>query len=440
MTDAMAVTRADVKAALAVELAAARERTLELLEPLADDELTCQHSPLMSPLSWDLAHIGVFEELWLLQRLAGTEPMVPEYAGLYDAFNHPRIERAELGLMSPAQARAYLAEVRERAVGLIDRIDLDGGDPLLADGFVYRMVVQHEHQHCETMLATLQLRDAEYPLPATHPTAARPPEPPERSETLVDGGSFVLGTSDDPWAYDNERPAHGAQTSPFWIDTAPVSNGAFLAFVDAGGYDDERLWSAGGWAWRREEGAEHPAFWRREGDGSWSRIRFGHVEQLPPGEPVQHVSWYEADAFARWAGKRLPTEEEWERAASMDAGRKRRFPWGDDWPQPEHANLAHPQQFRPSAVGSYRAGAAPTGAEQLIGDVWEWTSSDFRGYPGFRAFPYPEYSEAFFGPEYKVLRGGSWAVHPTAIRSTFRNWDFPQRRQIFSGFRCARDA
>jgi len=437
MTDAMAVTRADVKAALAADLAAARERTLELLGPLSDDELTCQHSPLMSPLSWDLAHIGVFEELWLLQRLAGTEPMVPEYAGLYDAFNHPRIERAELGLMSPPRARSYLAEVRERALGLLDRIDLNGDDPLLADGFVYRMVIQHEHQHCETMLATLQLRDAEYPLPASpHVT----PDPPERSETLIDGGSFPLGTSDDPWAYDNERPAHEAETSPFRIDTVPVTNRAFLAFIDAGGYDDERFWTAEGWAWRRDEGAEHPAFWQREGDGAWSRARFGHVEPLPPDEPVQHVSWYEADAYARWAGKRLPTEHEWELAASMDGGCKRRFPWGDDWPQEEHANLAHPEQFRPSTVGSHRRGAAPTGAEQLIGDVWEWTSSEFRRYPGFRAFPYPEYSDVFFGSEYKVLRGGSWAVHPTAIRSTFRNWDYPQRRQIFSGFRCARDA
>jgi gamma-glutamyl hercynylcysteine S-oxide synthase len=439
MTDAMAVTRADVKAALAAELVAARGRTLTLLEPLSDEELGCQHSPLMSPLSWDLAHIGVFEELWLLQRIAGTDPMVPAYAGLYDAFNHPRIERAELGLMSPAQARRYLVEVRERALDVLDSVDLNGGggDPLLADGFVYRMVIQHEHQHCETMLATLQLRDAEYPLPAVPAPRRRPLE---RPETLIEGGSFVFGTSDDPWAYDNERPAHETETPPFWIDTAPVTNRAFLEFVEAGGYEDERLWTDEGWSWRGEAGAKHPEFWRREGDGSWSRTRFGHVEPLPLDEPVQHVSWYEADAFARWAGKRLPTEREWEVAASVDDDGKRRFPWGDEWPRAEHANLAQPQRFGPAAVGSYPRGAAACGAQHLIGDVWEWTSSDFRAYPGFRAFPYVEYSEVFFGSEYKVLRGGSWAVHPTAVRSTFRNWDLPQRRQIFSGFRCARDA
>jgi iron(II)-dependent oxidoreductase len=438
MSDTVAVTRADARAALAADLAAARARTLGLLEPLADEQLTCQHSELMSPLSWDLAHIGVFEELWLLQHLAGTEPMVPEYAGLYDAFNHPRIERAELGLMSPAEARSYLAEVRERALGVLTRVELGtDGNPLLADGFVYRMVIQHEHQHCETMLAALQLRDGAYPLPDWEPPSARTLE---RPEVLVDGGAFELGTSGDPWAYDNERPAHAAATGPFWIDTAPVTNRAFLEFVQAGGYDDRRVWTEAGWAWRREERAEHPEFWRPEGGASWSRVRFGHVESLPPDEPVQHVSWYEADAFARWAGKRLPTEEEWERAASWDGGAKRRFPWGDEPPGETQANLADPHRFRPAPVGAYPAGAGAAGAEQLVGDVWEWTSSDFRGYPGFRAFPYIEYSEVFFGDEYKVLRGASWAVHPSAARSTFRNWDLPQRRQIFAGFRCARDA
>ena len=438
MTDAVAITRTDVKAELAAELTAARERTLGLLEPLADDELTCQHSPLMSPLSWDLAHIGVFEELWLLQRIAGTEPMVPEYAGLYDAFNHPRIERAELGLMNPKQARSYLDEVREQALGVLADAELGAeDDPLLADGFVYRMVVQHEHQHCETMLATLQLSDCVYPLPEWEPP---PPRAPERAEVLVAAGSFPLGASDDPWAYDNERPAHEVGAAPFWIDTAPVTNRAYLEFVDAGGYRDQRLWAADGWAWRWKEQVEHPLFWRREGGGSWSRIRFGHVEPLPPDEPVQHISWFEADAYARWVGRRLPTEEEWELAASWDGRVKRRFPWGDERPGEAEANLADPQRFRPAPVGAYPAGAATAGAEQLMGDVWEWTSSDFRGYPGFRAFPYEEYSEPFFGPEHKVLRGGSWAVHPSAVRSTFRNWDFPQRRQIFSGFRCARHA
>ena len=437
MTDAIADTRADLRIALADELEAARRRTLALLAPLSDDELTRQHSPLMSPLYWDLAHIGVFEELWLLQRLAGTEPMIPEYAGLYDAFSHPRVERAELGLLSPPESRAYLAEVRERALEVLDGIELDDGDQLLADGFVYRMVIQHEHQHCETILATLQLREGEYPLPARAPRSTRPPD---RAEVLVEAGPCALGADGDPWAYDNEHAVHELELPPFWIDTVPVTNGAYVEFVEAGGYDDPRLWAPDGWAWRQECGIEHPEFWRREGDGSWARVRFGHVEAVPPDEPVQHVSWYEADAYASWAGKRLPTEQEWEKAATWDGSARRRFPWGNDWPTAQLANLADEQRFGPDAVGAYPRGASPAGALQLIGDVWEWTASDFCAYPGFRAFPYPEYSEVFFGTEYKVLRGGSWAVHPTAIRSSFRNWDYPIRRQIFAGFRCARDA
>jgi iron(II)-dependent oxidoreductase len=165
------------------------------------------------------------------------------------------------------------------------------------------------------------------------------------------------------------------------------------------------------------------------------------VEAVPAAEPVQHVCWYEADAFARWAGKRLPTEAEWEKAASWtSSGEKRRYPWGDEEPTAALANLSTSSRFSPAPAGSFAAGESPSGCRQMIGDVWEWTASDFSAYPGFRSFPYREYSEVFFGSEYKVLRGGSWATHPAAVRNTFRNWDYPIRRQIFSGFRCARDA
>ena len=425
----------DLKGEIAAELEAARTRSLELLAPLSDDDLTRQHSPLMSPLVWDLAHIGIFEELWLLQRAAGSAPLAREYQALYDAFSHARAERGELPLMAPEQARAYVAEVRERALGVLERIDLDPGDRLLAEGFVYGMVIQHEHQHCETMLATLQLRDGRYPLPDTErPTGRRLDE----EEVRVHGGPFVMGAEREAWAYDNEREPHEVELPPFWIDATPVTNGAYREFVEEGGYDERGLWTDAGWAWRQEAGLEHPQFWRREGEGSWSRTRFGHAEALPLEEPVQHVCWYEADAYARWVGKRLPTEAEWEKAASWSPTGKRRYAWGDV-PPADETNLSESRLFAPAPVGAYPSGVSAAGAEQLIGDVWEWTSSDFTAYPGFAAFPYREYSEVFFGRDYKVLRGGSWATHPSAIRTTFRNWDLPIRRQIFAGFRCARD-
>jgi iron(II)-dependent oxidoreductase len=247
-----------------------------------------------------------------------------------------------------------------------------------------------------------------------------------------------MGTSTDAWAFDNERPAHRVDLPPFWIDRTPVTNAQYLAFIEAGGYDDPRHWTDAGWSWRRESGKTCPGFWRREG-GSWVVLRYGRFEPVEPVEPVQHVSWYEADAFARWTGKRLPTEAEWEKAASWGPDGTRRFPWGDDETWTDRANIGQ-RHFGPAPVGAYPEGVSAFGCHQMIGDVWEWTSSDFQPYPGYEWFPYREYSEVFYGTEYKVLRGGSWATHATAIRNTFRNWDYPIRRQIFSGFRCARDA
>jgi gamma-glutamyl hercynylcysteine S-oxide synthase len=357
-----------LKERIAAELEAARGRTLRLLEPLSDEELVKQHSPLMSPLVWDLAHIGHFEELWLLRRLAGAPPIFPATDVVYDAFEHSRDERPALELLDPATARAYLAEVRGRALEVLDATALEPDDRLLRDGFVFGLVVQHEQQHVETMLQTLQLSGLVH-------EGGGPSRVGRGEEAHVAAGTFTMGT-DEGWAYDNERPAHEAEADAFWIDSSPVTNAQYAEFLAAGGWE------------------EPPLGWVRDG-ARWSVRRFGRLVALDPDEPVQHVSWHEAEAFARWAGKRLPTEAEWEKAASL-------------------------------------------GVLDGVGEVWEWTASDFSGYPGFEAFPYREYSEVFFGPDYKVLRGGSWATHPTVARTTFRNWDFPVRRQIFAGFRCAR--
>jgi gamma-glutamyl hercynylcysteine S-oxide synthase len=425
-----------VKRRIAVELERVRKRSLGLLDPLDEGALVAQHSPLMSPLVWDLAHVGNYEDIWLV-RGTGADAVRPDIDDRYDAFRHPRAERLQLELLTPADARGYLREVRERALERLDVVALDDDVALLCDGFVYGMVAQHEHQHDETMLATLQLMDDGYrPLAAPAPAAA--PLPAE--EVLVEAGPCILGTSTDPWAYDNERPAHEVDVPAFHIDVGPVTNRAYLEFLADGGYDDPRLWSVEGWAWRTDTGSVAPLRWQRDGTG-WVRDRFGWVEAVPADEPVQHVSWFEADAYARWAGKRLPTETEWEKAATWDPGRgvKRRYPWGDADPGPEHANLGG-SHYGPATVGAYLRSASAYGCVQQIGDVWEWTATDFAAYPGFRSFPYREYSEVFFGPRYKVLRGGSWATDPLVVRGTFRNWDLPVRRQIFTGFRCARDA
>ena len=378
---------------LALGLESARSRSLLLLEPLDDDALCAQHSPLMSPLVWDLAHVGNYEDLWLVRQL-GSTAVLPEIDHLYDAFLQPRARRPQLPLLSPSEAREYVSRVRGRALELLDQLDLGTDDPLTAHGYVHRMVIQHEHQHDETMLATLQLSG----LAVEH--ATQPAEYMDWStsgEAHVAAGEFTMGTDLDPWALDNERPAHRVATREFFIDVAPVDNAAWIGFIEAGGYDKESLWSKAGWRWRCGDDQRAPLFWAKDAAGIWHYRRLGRTAEVVPHEPVQHVCWYEAEAFATWAGRRLPTEAEWEKA---------------------------------------RSGGLLRG----VGYGWEWTSSDFAPYPGFRSFPYREYSEVFFGPEYKVLRGASWATDATVARPTFRNWDFPARRQIFSGLRTARGA
>ena len=377
---------------LAAGLDAARKRSLDLLAPLSRDVLVSQHSPLMSPLVWDLAHIGNYEDLWLVRQLGGAA-VLAEIDQLYDAFLQPRAQRPRLPLLSPAETREYIERVRGRSLDLLARADLGSADPLVADGYVHRMVIQHEHQHNETMLATLQLSGEVGEYPRREPPALGWAN---AGEARVPAGAFVMGTDSDPWALDNERPAHRVELSGYLIDRQPVDNDAWVVFMEDGGYDNSSLWSAAGWDWKRGEQIEAPLFWDRTAAGDWKRRHLGRAADLAPGAAVENISFYEAEAFAAWAGRRLPTEQEWERA--------------------------------------YKSGAI-----DRVGDVWEWTASEFRPYPGFKAFPYREYSEVFFGDAYKVLRGSSWATHATVARETFRNWDYPIRRQIFSGVRTARD-
>jgi len=409
----------------------ARARTLALTD-LDEPTLLAQHDPLMSPLVWDLAHIGQQEELWLLRGgdLARPGMLAPDVDSLYDAFKHRRADRPALPLLPPVEARTFNHEVRGRVLDLLERTPAD-------DLFTAAMVVQHEEQHDETMFATLQLRQGPPVL------LARRQLPPGRAlpddRVFVPGGQFVLGVDADrePFSLDNERPAHMADVGPFWMGRVPVSNGQWRDFMADGGYERPELWSERGWAHRKDAGLERPQFWTQES----TRLRFGVQEDVPPDEPVQHVCYFEAEAFAAWSGARLPTEIEWEKACAWDPGRRARrtWPWGSAAPGAELANLGG-LGLRPAPLGAYPAGASAYGAEQMIGDVWEWTSSDFTPWPGFVPMIYRAYSEPFFGGDYKVLRGGSWAVAASSIRPSFRNWDHPIRRQIFTGLRLAWDA
>jgi iron(II)-dependent oxidoreductase len=338
-----------------------------------------------------------------------------------------------------------LAEVRVRVLDRLAVTDFDRGSPLLRDGYVYRMVAQHEAQHNETMLQTLQLmRGGAY-----HPIERQEP-PPVRDRALahagaagamvtIPAGTYAIGTHDRTAAYDNERPRHPVSLDSYKIDITPVTNGQYLRFIADGGYRRAELWSDAGRAWLAESRVTAPMYWEQDG-AEWVTRTMDRSGPVDPAHPVCHVTYHEAEAFARWTGKRLPTEAEWEVAATWDPARgvPQSYPWGEEAPSLELANIDQ-LAFGTAPVGAYTRNVSPFRCYGMVGDVWEWTASDFGPYPGFETFPYPEYSEVFFGTEYKVLRGGSWATRAGVARTTFRNWDYPIRRQIFSGFRCAAD-
>jgi gamma-glutamyl hercynylcysteine S-oxide synthase len=377
------------------DLSEVRGATLALVAHLDDATLERTLSPIMSPLVWDLAHIAAYEDLWLAHRLGGLPLLRPDLAALYDAFETPRAVRGEIELLDAPAARIYLQDVRERVLAALARTGIE-------DGVLCELVLRHELQHCETMRQTLAIAGLLSPQEqdrAGGPLRARDGSP----EWLeVPAGAFSMGADDEGFAYDNERPRHTRELPAFEIAALPVCNGTWMSFAEGGGYARREWWSEEGWAWKEQQDiTHHPA------------IATGH-----PQAPVCHVSWFEADAFARAHDARLPSEAEWEKAATSQQG------------------LA-PTETAPSAIAL--TGERPPEAGMCdVGRVWEWTASHFGGYPGFRAYPYREYSEVFFGDGYRVLRGGSWASSSRLATVTFRNWDLPERRQIFAGVRLAR--
>jgi iron(II)-dependent oxidoreductase len=429
-----ALAPAVLSAADAVQaLTEARKRTLALVESVSGEDLERVHSPLMSPLVWDLGHIAAFEDLWLVHRFAGQPLLRGELLDVYDAFETPRAGRGELPFLRPAAAREYLDEVRARTLDAIAAGDI-------GDGVQHELVIRHEHQHNETMLQTLQLaRLTDYEPPVRRGRAVTAHGAATGLELVeVPAGACTIGAPEHGFAYDNERPRHRTDVRGFMIGRSPIVNATYLNFVEGGGYERREWWSDEGWSWKEEYDITHPAGWTADHAAEW---RLGKLEPLDPLSPVVHVSWFEADAFARAHGARIPTEFEWEKAATWDQETQsaRPYPWGEDPPEPGvHANVDL-AGAGPAPATAYPAGASPYGAVGMIGDVWEWTSSGFDGYPGFTAHPYREYSEVFFGHGYRVLRGGSWATRSRVSTPTFRNWDLPERRQIFAGLRIARD-
>lgn len=445
----------------------ARERTFELVADLTDEQLMGPRLAIVNPLLWEIGHVAWFQEKWVLRHVCGEDPVRADSDTLWDSIAIPHDVRWDLPLLSREETLAYMREVRDR---VLDRLRRRPSEELI---FFAQYTVFHEDMHTEAFTYTRQTLG--YPAPAISSEraaraagrgaasrgdgpgstsqgghgpasgaaqlagAARGPCP---GDAEVPGGVFLLGAPRDaPFAFDNEKWAHPVELEPFAIARAPVTQAEFAEFVEDGGYRRREWWSDEGWAWRESAGKPHPVYWRRQADG-WVRRDFDRWVPLEPHRPVIHVNFYEAEAFCRWAGRRLPTEAEWEAAAAgTPAGnrlgeRKCTFPWGEEPPTPERANLDG------SAMGCVDVGACPNGdgafgVRQMIGNVWEWTSTTFLPYPGFEIDAYREYSEPWFGTR-KVLRGGCWATRSRLIRNTYRNFYTPDRRDVWAGFRtCA---
>jgi len=428
---AIAPTRPQIDL-LAAALRDARARSLEVVSGLTDVQLMGPRLSCVNPLRWEVGHLGWFQETWTLRNIWAEPPILSDGDSLYDSSRIPREARHDLRLPSMEETLGFIGEVLDR---ILHRIATR--DPSERAIYFCRLVLFHEDMHDEAFTYTRQT--LAYPRPrfamASTPalTDGAGPLP---GDAEVPGGTYPLGASRDiPFVFDNEKWAHPVQVAPFRIARAPVTNAQFAEFVEAGGYRREQHWSREGWRWRCSAGAERPVYW--EPGFRWRC--YDRVEPLSPHHPVIHVNAHEAEAYCRWAGRRLPTETEWELAATgyPEGVSKRLFPWGNEPPAPERANLDALAEGTID-VAALPAGDSPFGCRQMIGNVWEWTATRFLPYPGFIVDPYKEYSEPWFATPHRVLRGGCWATRGRLIRSSWRNFYEPHLRNIFSGFRtCA---
>jgi iron(II)-dependent oxidoreductase len=440
-----------------------RARTLELVDDLTEAQLIGPRLQIVNPLRWEIGHLAWFQEFWVLRHL-GSQPTILKHADeLYDSARVTHDTRWDLPLLERDETLAYLEQVLERVIeqassGNRSLRDAEGYD----EEYFLNLVLLHEQMHDEAITYTRQTLS--YPRPViriageqadgvavvnqvrfgTQNAPFAPTDNHLMGDAEISGGRFTLGSVPGHFVFDNEQLAHEVEIAPFAISKAAVTNGEFKQFVEDGGYRRSELWTAEGWQWRTGVGAEHPVYWSLEGNGRWLRRNFDEWVGLDERLPVIHVNWHEADSYCRWAVRRLPTEAEWEMAASAEAtagGRsistdKRAFPWSNDAPTPERANLDW-SVMGCIPVNVLPAGDSAFGCRQMIGNVWEWTASDFNPYPGFIAGPYKEYSAPWFG-NHKVLRGGCWATRSRLIHNTYRNFYTPDRRDVWAGFRtCA---
>lgn len=420
------------------QLVDTRRIELELVSGLSDEQMLGTRMHFVEPPIWEMGHVGWFQEYWILRNLDRENPILRNSDSIYDSFNVSYKKRWDHLYPSKKESIDFITKVLDRTINRIGN-----KEPTEKEIYFYNLVTLHEDMHSENL--TLIRQTLGYPIPSLSIPKIMAPCKVDYDFKLHDvnvpGGTFMLGASkEEPFVFDNEKWEHRIEVSPFKISATPVTNMEYTAFVEDGGYETRKFWEKSGWEWRRRAEAEHPVFWKKN-SAKWYWKRFDSIIALEPYHPVCHVNWYEAKAFCKWAGRRLPTEAEWEMAASCEptsnghaiTDRKRRFPWGDEPPTPDRANLDY-LRMGTMDVRALPAGDSAFGCRQMIGNVWEWVDSTFEAYPGFVADPYKEYSAPYFGLK-KVLRGGAWTTRSRLIRNTWRNFYMRHRRNIFAGFR-----
>jgi iron(II)-dependent oxidoreductase len=421
-------------AQLVAQLREVRHRTRRLTEDLSSPELLGPRLDIVNPVLWEIGHVAWFHEYWTLRHAHGRAPLMERGDRLWDSSAVAHATRWQLDLPDRTGTFGYMADVLAR------QEDLLGGAVNESARYFYELAIRHEDMHVEAL--TYSRQTLAFAPPKDLGEASRPHARALPGDVAVPGGRWRLGsTADDGFVFDNEKWAHEAQLASFRIARAPVTNAEFAAFVDEGGYGIREFWSDAGWEWRLRRNALRPLYWEDKRDGVWSVRRYRAVEELPPHAPVCFVSWFEADAWCRWAGRRLPSEAEWEAAAiglpTTDGARladaRGRWPWGGEPPTAGRANLDYAFDG-PIDVAACADGDSAFGCRQMIGNVWEWTASDFLPYAGFAADPYKDYSQPWFGSR-KVLRGGCWATSARIARPAYRNFFTPDRNDVFAGFR-----
>jgi gamma-glutamyl hercynylcysteine S-oxide synthase len=408
----------------------ARQRTLELVVDLSDEQLAVPETDTVNPPIWEMGHVAWFQETWALRHVRGEASIHPRADEFWDSAAVSHHSRWELPLPSRSATLRYMQEVLDR---VLDRLPRDYVSEDQA--YFYWLGIMHEDMHDEAFAYTRQALG--YPTPMGWRSAAISSLTVLASgDVEMQGGTYLLGAvPGERFVFDNEKWAHELHLGPFAMARSAVTNGEFSEFVNDGGYLRRGWWSDEGWNWRQREKAEHPVYWIRQDNQNWLYRRYDQVLGLARTQPVIHVNWYEAEAYCHWAGRRLPSEAEWELAAS--GIEKTRYPWGEEEATVQRAHL-DARSLGCLPVSECPDGDSQCGCRQMIGNVWEWTATDFLPYPGFVVDPYKEYSEPWFGTERKVLRGGCWATRSRLIRNTWRNYFPKHRRDIFAGFRtCA---